>query len=395
MHVCLVTSGRPSEVFLGGEEKFTLSFRSWLMSHAYHVTIVSRKLFGVEVIGSRESDEVSVESESPATLQVPYLIYIVGMLITSFLLVLKIIEVNRRLRIAIIHAQDTGYGGLSAVISARILRIPVVISSHGIRHFTLNKILTDRFSKLLLIFEYWMDCIVARTADLVIVVASSQADFFFKIGVTKVSVVPIGIDVHDFQAHKNERHAVRKELNLDDDIIVGFVGRFSPEKNLETLIEAFAEASKCVRAAKLVLVGGGSIEADLRRLVHNKGIDSQVVFTGIRRDIQRLLSAMDIFIIPSFTEGCPTSLLEAMSSCKAIIASDIPSIREIVNNNNQAVLVNPHCVQELEHAILLLSESEETRRILGRNAAERVHLYDANVVYSQIALAYGKLLFRA
>lgn len=158
---------------------------------------------------------------------------------------------------------------------------------------------------------------------------------------------------------------------------MGFVGRFSPEKNLEMLLEAFAETSKYVFDTKLILVGGGPIETSLRKLVHDKGIEDRVVFTGAKHDVS--------------ARGRPTSLLEAMSSCKAIVASNIPCIREIVKNDKEAILVNPNDIEELEQAILLLFNNEELRTRLGHNAAKRVRSYDVNVVYSRIVRTYEKL----
>lgn len=390
-----MTSGRPSEVFLGGEVKFTASFRSWLISRGYDVTVVGRRLIGVEEIKPEESDQFSTESMLlPRTLELPYLVYMMGMLFTSIFFVPKIIAVNRRSGISIIHAQDTGYGGLPAVMASKILRVPVVISSHGLRYFTLSKTITGLFSKLALMFEYWLDYVTVRNADSVIVVASAQADFFLKIGVEKrkINRIPVGVKAKDFQPCSSVRQTVRKELGATDDVLVGSVGRLSPEKNLRALLEAFAEASKYVSNAKLILVGGGPDETSLRRMAQDKGIEDRTIFTGVRPDVSRLLSALDIFIIPSFTEGCPTSLLEAMSSSRAIVASDIPSIREIVKNNKEAILVNPYNVEELRLAIIELSHNEELRGRLGHDAAKRASNYDLSRVYPRIIRVYKKLI---
>lgn len=107
--------------------------------------------------------------------------------------------------------------------------------------------------------------------------------------------------------------------------------------------------------------------------------------------MNQLLSALDIFILPSYTEGCPTSLLEAMASGKAIIASNIPSIREIVSDGKEAILVDPNNANELKHAILLLHDDLNKRAQLGRKARERAKLYDVNIVYNRILKEYQNL----
>ena len=396
MHICLITSGRSFEVLYGGEEKFTISFRNWLLNHGHNVTIAGRKLFGVTVKKSYDifRIETGIKTVPPRILRLPYPMYILCMLITSLFLTLQVITINRKSRVSIIHAQDTGYGGLSAIMSAKILRVPIIISSHGVRYITLSKALSGISGKLSLLFEHWLDVITTKSADLIIVVSTSVEKYFARLGVKKgkLKTIPIGIEISDFKVNEEVRQAVREELHIQNDFVIGFVGRFSVEKNLFTLLEAFAEASRCADKMKLILIGTGPVEGKLRRLSHDKSINDKVIFTGIRYDVNRLLSALDIFILPSYTEGCPTSLLEAMASGKAIIASNIPSIREIMRHGKEAVLVNPHNVEELKQAILLLYNNPNLRANLGRRARERAKLYDVNKIYGQILNVYEELV---
>ena len=403
MHICLVTSGRPSELPIGGEERFTLSFGYWLACHGDAVTVVGRRLFGAEVMKIEKSDNPPLKlmhpgahgvSTNPATLNLPYFIYAVGMLLTSMLFVLRIIAVNRRSRLSIIHAQDTGYGGLSAILSARILRLPVIISSHGVRYVTLSKTLNGISQKFLLAFEHWLDIITTKSADLVIVVSTSTMGHFAALGITKrkLKLIPIGVEISKFTVCNRVRETLRKELDVQNNFVIGFVGRFSVEKNLFTLLEAFAQASKHHDEMKLILVGTGQMAEELKGIARNRGLNNRILFTGIRYDVYRLLPAFDLFILPSYTEGCPTALIEAMSSGKAIIASAIPSIIEIVGDSEDAILVNPYDAEELKRAILLLYNNPSLRTKLGRRAKEGAKLYDIDKVYRRISKVYEEIV---
>ena len=398
MHVCLITSGRPSEVY-GGEEKFTILLRNWLTEHGQYVTIIGRKLFGVEVIESEDSSgiELNMKETHSRTLPIPYPMYMVCMLITSLLFTLHVILIHRKSRISIIHAQDTGYGGLSAIIAAKILGVPVIISSHGVRHSTLTKTLKDNpMSSFLLLFEHWLDIVTSKHADLAIVVASSHKHVFANLGIqeAKIKAIPIGINVDNFKSDEEVRKAVRRELNVQNGILLGFVGRFSMEKNLLTLLESFVQALKYANKMKLVLIGTGPIENRLRTLCHVRGIDDKVIFTGIRYDIDRLLSAIDIFLLPSYEEGCPTALLEAMASGKAIVSSNIASVQDIVKHGEEALLVDPNSAKELKEAILLLYNRLDLRVKLGNKAKEKAKFYDVDEVCKRVLTIYEELIQR-
>ncbi|MGD8505660.1 MAG: glycosyltransferase family 4 protein [Candidatus Bathyarchaeota archaeon] len=398
MHICLITSSRVFEIVFGGEEKFTKSLGEWLLNRGQKVTIVGRKLFGVEVVrGPYDASRVvdsKIKTTHPRLLQLPYPMFMLSMLVTSLLFVLRILAVNRESRISVIHAQDTGYGGLAAVLSAKLLRVPVILSSHGLRYFTIGNALKGVYASLSLPWEYWLDVFTSKHADLIINVSSSGEEFFAKIGLEnrKMRMIPIGIDTSVSNETEKVRLTVRKKLGVHNEILIGFIGRLAPEKNLLTLLEAFVRALRLTDKMKLILVGAGPMEGKLKMLSHDRGLDDVIIFAGIRHDIDRLLSAIDVFTLPSYTEGCPTSLLEAIASGKAVIASNIPSIREIVNHDEEALLVDPYNVEELEQAILSLYNDPELRAQMGRRAREKARIYDADSVYKRLLSLYEELV---
>ena len=397
MHICLITSSRPFEVVFGGEERFTISLGKWLINQGYNVTIVGRKFFGVEVVrGSYNAPPVEskIKRVHPRALLLPYPMFILTMLVTSLLFVLHVIAINRKSKISAIHAQDTGYGGLSAIISAKVLRVPVILSSHGLRYHTLSNALKGISAPLSLRWEYCLDVFTSKHADMIINVSSSGEEFFAKIGVKKsrMKMIPIAIEINSLKVSEEVRQTMRKEFGSQNDVLVGFVGRLAPEKNLFTLIEAFVKALRHTDKMKLIIVGAGPMEGKLKMLSHDRGMNDKIVFAGIRYDVNELLSGLDIFTLPSYTEGCPTSLLEAMASGKAVVASDIPSIREIVRHGKEAILVNPYSVEELKQAILLLYDNADLRAELGRKAEEKAELYDVDRVYRQILNVYENLI---
>ena len=91
------------------------------------------------------------------------------------------------------------------------------------------------------------------------------------------------------------------------------------------MMRIFKEVTKAIPDAVLFLVGNGELEGEIRQQVHELGLDPNVIFLGVRKDIADILSAMDVFLMPSFREGLPVSLVEAQASGIKIIASDVIS----------------------------------------------------------------------
>ena len=402
-HTCLLTSGRIFEIAYGGEEKFTLSLGNWLARKEYEVTLIGSGFASVKIkrlIKSELSDKEEfggsiLNQQKVRVLNPPYSIYLLSRLVMTLLWILKIFIIHRKFPITLIHAQDTGYSGLAAIVSGKLLKIPVIISSHGIRHKTLNSVIRGKFRNLLLKFEYKVDVFTTKNANGVIAVNGSIKKYYESLLHKKIDLIPIGIKTKKFQYSQKRRDEVREELGImGSEKVIGFVGRLSNEKNLFTLFDSFYKAALDDPLLKLVLVGTGPLHTDLMNYVKDKSIQSRVIFCGVRYDIGSLLSCFDIFILPSYIEGLSNALLEAMCSGRPIICSDIPANREIVLQNRDAILVNPYETEEFIVAIRCLANDAGLRSKLGNNAKIRAGQYDEDLVFSRILEYYKATQFR-
>ena len=116
------------------------------------------------------------------------------------------------------------------------------------------------------------------------------------------------------------RSEVRHELGLPADaLVVGHVGRFDPQKNHRFLVEIF---EKMPKDARLLLVGDGVLRPDVEQQAEALGIRDRILFTGVRTDVDRLLQAMDVFLMPSLFEGLPVSIVEAQAAALPCLISD-------------------------------------------------------------------------
>ena len=139
----------------------------------------------------------------------------------------------------------------------------------------------------------------------------------------KVFVLLNAIDVGKYSFSKQSRSSIRDEFNIpDDSLVIGNVGRLSIEKNQKFIVEVFNELVKKDKDAKLMIVGEGPLHHEIENHIKEIGVQDRVFMTGRRKDIQDILSALDLFIMPSLFEGTPVSALEARSSGLPCLLSD-------------------------------------------------------------------------
>lgn len=132
-----------------------------------------------------------------------------------------------------------------------------------------------------------------------------------------------GIETELFKFDKKVRDIVRNEFNVEnDEILIGNVGSFHHPKNHEFLIDIFHYLVKVRPKAKLLLVGDGKLRNHIENKVKTLDLDQNVIFTGIRKDVSRILQGMDLFLMPSLYEGFPVSVIEAQCAGLPCLLSD-------------------------------------------------------------------------
>ena len=141
------------------------------------------------------------------------------------------------------------------------------------------------------------------------------------------TVLNNAIDTEKYRYDCQIRNQVRDELKISkSDFVIGHVGRFNPPKNHSFLIDVFKSVHDKNRNSKLLLVGTGNGQSNIREKVDNLGLSDSVIFLGNRGDVNRILQAMDVFLFPSLYEGLPLSIIEAQAAgLPCIISDSVPS----------------------------------------------------------------------
>lgn len=182
-----------------------------------------------------------------------------------------------------------------------------------------------------------------------------------------VRVIPNGVDALRYAHDPAQRLAIRNRLGISEDaLIIGTVGRLAPEKNQKLLIEAALPLLG--PGAHLVIVGDGPEREALEKAIPDS-VRSFVHLVGARDDIPALLSAFDLFVLSSRTEGLPLVVPEAMAVGLPVIATNVGGLSTVVRQHQTGLLVPSGDKCSLSAAIEMLLHDDERRRELGREAA--------------------------
>lgn len=137
-----------------------------------------------------------------------------------------------------------------------------------------------------------------------------------------VRIIRNGVDAGRFAYNEGSRQKIRQELNITDNFVIGHIGRFNKQKNHAFLIDIFHELYKLDSESRLILVGGGELEGDIRQKVRMLGLEDAVLLLGLRTDINDIMSSIDVFLLPSLYEGLPVVGIEAQASGVRSVISD-------------------------------------------------------------------------
>ena len=212
----------------------------------------------------------------------------------------------------------------------------------------------------------------------------------------RVSVIYNGVELDQYNPNLYTSDDARRSLGIPDGgPLVGTIGRLVYQKNFSCFLKAAHHVHLKRKQVKFVIVGHGEEESHLKSLAESLGISQVCTFAGLRFDTAKVLSALDIFVLPSILEGLPRIVIEAMAMERPIVATDIDGVREELRHDETGLLVPPADPAALAEAILSLLDNQEKARRLGRaarkDAEQRFNLertlMDVETLYEKLRLS--------
>lgn len=281
----------------------------------------------------------------------------------------------------IMHAQTRVTQVIAASVS-RLTGTPYITTCHGFfRHERL--------------FRRLLPCWGCKT---IAISESVEKHLISDMGVFRdnIEMVYNGIDLQKYiTSDVHKAGSLADELGIGpDDIVIGSIGRFSPVKGLGYLIEAFGRISGKRPDIKLLLAGEGPEKEKLVSGALRAGISGRVIVTPCLHDPVKYLGVMDIFCMPSVKEGLGLSMIEAMASGKACIASDVGGLSELISHGKDGILVPPASSRELAEAMIRLVEDRGLRDGLSFNARRKASGFSIEDSVNRTISVYKKALKR-
>lgn len=210
----------------------------------------------------------------------------------------------------------------------------------------------------------------------------------------KIQVIRNGVDLNVFDPKTVDGSTVRREFGLEKDTpLIGIVGRMTPQKGHRDLLTALVQIRAAVPAVRMLIVGDGPLREELVEYAARHRLDDCCIFTGMRDDIPIIMGTLDVVALPSLSEGLPFILLEAMAMGKAVVATRVNGVFEVVEDAVTALLVPPRAPDMLARAVITLLVKKELSSRLGAAARQHVERrFSLTLMMQQVERLYEELL---
>lgn len=233
------------------------------------------------------------------------------------------------------------------------------------------------------------------TCDAVIAVSQFVAGILKDTGIPSamINVIPDGIEIPKRLPDAASKHATRAKWNLSEkEFAAGMLANFSPEKGQDLAVRAFEKLANQLPQARLVLEGSVSA-SDLAASSLAAAVGSgQVILAGCQEDLFEFFSGLDLYIMPSRSEGLGSSALLAMAHGIPVIATRVGGLSEIVDEGRTGWLVAPESPDALADAIIRAASNPLRLREMGNNARERAKEYSAELMVERTEALYIRLI---
>ncbi|MGQ9603057.1 MAG: glycosyltransferase [bacterium] len=210
---------------------------------------------------------------------------------------------------------------------------------------------------------------------------------------SKIRIVTSGVDPDHFQVPEDIRCSTRKALGLEGCIVIGTIGRLIEAKGFDLLIEVASLLREQDNRIKFLLIGYGPLEDSLRSEILRRNLSDCIYMLGKRTDIPALLSAMDIYLTTSRSEGVPVTLFEAMAAGKPIVATSVGGIPDVIEDGKDGILVPSRDPEAIARAIMRLLNDKALAESLVANARKKfLENYSTQAVLSKMENIYAELI---
>lgn len=298
----------------------------------------------------------------------------------------RLVQFLRRRHFQLVHSL-LGTATIYGPIAAAIAKVPVKVCSQRNTGYWL----TSRFKKA---FSKW---VYSHLVDYVCVNAAIIREIIVRewnVPWTKVTFIPNGIDLQKCFMAVSRRDEIRARLGCgSSEVLLGLVATLRPIKGIEYAIMATHLLINSGINVRLAIVGDGPERELLQQIAREKGCADHVLFLGFHPNPLEVIPAFDIAILSSLTEGFPQAVLEYMACGKAVVATAVGDLPQLIQNGETGFLIPPRDAKALAEAIMVLILNKNLRDAIGQRAREKVEReYSLSTMITRYKEIYQRFL---
>lgn len=289
--------------------------------------------------------------------------------IHDFRSIRKLYTLIKKEKFDVVHT-NSSKGGIVGRIAAKFAGTQFIF--HTVHGFSFH----EQSSRWSITAFSLLEKIGAKCCNHIITVSDFHRNWAVDLGIApsdKIISIPNGLDPTRVEP-TIEREIMRKSIGIGNkEVSIFTIGRLARQKGITYLLEAIELLKKedINTIYHFYIAGSGELDKELKDQVKESGIEDKVTFLGHRTDINNLLTAADIVVLPSLWEGLSISLLEAMAAKKSIVCTDIGSNMTVVRHNKEAMVVGTKDAESLKKNIKLLLEQPTLRESLAERSYKR------------------------
>ena len=291
--------------------------------------------------------------------------------------IIKVRKILKQIKPDIVYLHSSKAGAIGRIALAFNFRIKILYNAHG---WYFNAQISDKKKKIFALIEK----ILAIKTDKIINISKSEYDSALKYKIApekKMCIIENGIDFTKFQNNDKYREETRKHYLIgDNEIVIGVVGRLTEQKDSMTMIKAFELINKEKNNTRLMYVGSGELEEDVRQYAKEHNILDKVIITGWVDNVEKYIPAFDIAVLPSKWEGFGLVLIEYMACNKPIIATNVGGIKDIIENEVNGILIPRESPEKLKYAVQKVLKRGIKYSIIGEKYKLIMKKYDIRTV---------------
>lgn len=298
----------------------------------------------------------------------------------------QIIEIIKKEQVDIVHAHGTRAAS-NSFYAAKKLNIPLIYTVHA---WSFHPSLSPLMYKIRVLSESFLTK-KAKTTICVSYVNEKEGQNLFQLENSKVIVNGVNTEKFNYQA---EFSSIREELNIPQDLfLVSYIVRMTHQKDPMTLLSAIKRVRSQNENIGFILVGDGELRQEMEIFIKKNKLESVIFFQKFRKDIPRILSGVDAYILPSLWEGLPIGLLEAMAMEKKIIVSDAEANQELIKNKINGMVFPRQNAQSLANAILYIEKNAKEANEMAVKARELIYeQYGLDQMVHKVEQTYLEIL---